>query len=246
MHGYWLCLLRLSFIWSVHNLNMLKDFLILFCTFLLAGIACSTNTDFPIVINTWPFKDATIAGMLSVRTLICQYFIYQSNIHGDSVAHLGMIVSRINEIEIEIECGDGRAVTRKSFRARCTPRDPVPVVRADLNCLSLSYKSSVWLIKMKYTIHVFLRVQDYSIVLTSGFLKSKSDVVVPGQPGSLILLAHQKYWLPITNRSLMNRQLMCGRYLSAAVRHVSRAPGQPISETLDLPWKPLVQNILAS
>jgi hypothetical protein len=25
-----------------------------------------------------------------------------------------------------------------------------------------------------------------------------------GQPGSQILLAHQKYWLPITNRSLMN------------------------------------------
>jgi hypothetical protein len=38
----------------------------------------------------------------------------------------------------------------------------------------------------------------------AGFLKSKSDVVVPGQPGSLILLAHQKYWLPITNRYLMN------------------------------------------
>jgi hypothetical protein len=37
-----------------------------------------------------------------------------------------------------------------------------------------------------------------------GFLKSKSGVVVPGQPGPLILLAHQKYWLPITNRSLMN------------------------------------------
>jgi hypothetical protein len=33
---------------------------------------------------------------------------------------------------------------------------------------------------------------------------SKSGVVVPGQPGSQILLAHQKYWLPITNRSLMN------------------------------------------
>jgi hypothetical protein len=40
----------------------------------------------------------------------------------------------------------------------------------------------------------------------SGFLKSKSGVVVrgPGQPGSQILLAHQKYWLPITNRTLMN------------------------------------------
>jgi hypothetical protein len=31
------------------------------------------------------------------------------------------------------------------------------------------------------------------------FLKSKSGVVVPGQPGSQILLSHQKYWLPITN-----------------------------------------------
>jgi hypothetical protein len=37
-----------------------------------------------------------------VLTLICQCFIYQSNIHCDSVAHLGMIVSRINEIEIEL------------------------------------------------------------------------------------------------------------------------------------------------
>jgi hypothetical protein len=37
-----------------------------------------------------------------------------------------------------------------------------------------------------------------------GLLKSKSGVVVPGQPGSQILLAHQNYWLPITNRSLMN------------------------------------------
>jgi hypothetical protein len=34
-----------------------------------------------------------------------------------------------------------------------------------------------------------------------GFRKSESDVVVPG---SLILLAHQKYRLPITNRSLTN------------------------------------------
>jgi hypothetical protein len=34
------------------------------------------------------------------------------------------------------------------------------------------------------------------------FLKSKIGVVVPGQPGSQILLAHQKYWLPITKRSL--------------------------------------------
>jgi hypothetical protein len=38
----------------------------------------------------------------------------------------------------------------------------------------------------------------------AGFLKSKSGVVVPGQPGCQILLVHQKYWLPITNRSLMN------------------------------------------
>jgi hypothetical protein len=37
----------------------------------------------------------------------------------------------------------------------------------------------------------------------AGFLKSKSGVVIPGQPGSQLLLAHQKYWLPITNRSLM-------------------------------------------
>jgi hypothetical protein len=29
-----------------------------------------------------------------------------------------------------------------------------------------------------------------------GFLKSKSGVVVPGQPGSQTLLAYQKYWLP--------------------------------------------------
>jgi hypothetical protein len=65
-------------------------------------------------------------------------------------------------------------------------------------------------------------------------MKSKSGVVVPGQPGSQILLAHQKYWLPITNISLMNiaanhlecmpgGQLKYGRYLSAAVRHVPGA-----------------------
>jgi hypothetical protein len=30
----------------------------------------------------------------------------------------------------------------------------------------------------------------------AGFLKSKSGVVVPGQPGSLILLAHEKYCCP--------------------------------------------------
>jgi hypothetical protein len=51
-------------------------------------------------------------------------------------------------------------------------------------------------------------------------------------------LGNQDLWLPITNRSanhlecMPGGQLMCGRYLSAAVRHVSRAPGQPISETL--------------
>jgi hypothetical protein len=39
---------------------------------------------------------------------------------------------------------------------------------------------------------------------SAGFLKFKIDVVVPAQPGFQILLAHQKYWLPITNRSLMN------------------------------------------
>jgi hypothetical protein len=41
---------------------------------------------------------------------------------------------------------------------------------------------------------------------TPGFLKSKSDVVVPGQPGSLILLAHQKYWLLITNQIFDEQQ----------------------------------------
>jgi hypothetical protein len=43
-----------------------------------------------------------------------------------------------------------------------------------------------------------------SQVWMSAFLKSKRRVVVPGQPGSQILLARQKYWLPVTNISLMN------------------------------------------
>jgi hypothetical protein len=42
-------------------------------------------------------------------------------------------------------------------------------------------------------------------MMVAGFLKSQSGVVVPGQPGSQILLAHQKFWLAITNGSfLMN------------------------------------------
>jgi hypothetical protein len=41
------------------------------------------------------------------------------------------------------------------------------------------------------------------------FLKSKSGVVVPGQPGPQILLAHQKYWLPITNGSNHLECILC-------------------------------------
>jgi hypothetical protein len=44
---------------------------------------------------------------------------------------------------------------------------------------------------------------------------------------------------------------ICGRYLSAAVRHMSRAPGQPISETLNMSivddqWPAIPQNSFAS
>jgi hypothetical protein len=53
---------------------------------------------------------------------------------------------------------------------------------------------------------IIIVIQKPELTL-SGFLKSKSGVVVPGQPGSQILLAHQKYWLSITNRSLMNRSV---------------------------------------
>jgi hypothetical protein len=39
-----------------------------------------------------------------------------------------------------------------------------------------------------------------------GFLKSKSGVVVPGQLGSLILLAHQKYWLVAHHQQIFDEQ----------------------------------------
>jgi hypothetical protein len=58
-----------------------------------------------------------------------------------------------------------------------------------------------------------------------GFLKSKSGVVVHGQPGSQILLAHQKYWLPITNRSYMNSSSKSfGVYFVVSCSKVSRCP----------------------
>jgi hypothetical protein len=42
--------------------------------------------------------------------------------------------------------------------------------------------------------------------LITGFLKSKIGVVVPGQPGSQILLAHQKYWLSMHHQQIFDEQ----------------------------------------
>jgi hypothetical protein len=42
--------------------------------------------------------------------------------------------------------------------------------------------------------------------MKTGFLKSKSGVVVPGQPGSQILLARQTYCLSISNKIFEEQQ----------------------------------------
>ncbi|XP_064637165.1 N(4)-(Beta-N-acetylglucosaminyl)-L-asparaginase-like [Lineus longissimus] len=45
---------------------MQKVCLVVYCIFLATAVICNTNDDFPVVINTWPFKDATVAAWESL------------------------------------------------------------------------------------------------------------------------------------------------------------------------------------